>query len=144
MNNPPVSTTVQLNRHLQNQVFESWKIGSSFVSSRTVADLSSSVYQGAGEAVDFAHTKAALLCNHLFSSQGRCFTVTAAAAGAGLNLSEVTVQLDGQQARPVVSTVAGVWQCFMLQQGSADVVACIAIFATASLNNTSFTKPSSS
>jgi hypothetical protein len=109
---PPASTPVQLNRRLQNHAFESWKIGSSFVSCRTVAELSGNVYQGAGEAVDFAHTRAALLCNHLFRSQGWLFTVTAAADGGALYLNKVVVQLDGQQARPVVTTVAG--ECKLL------------------------------
>lgn len=105
----PNSTTLQLNRHLQNHAFESWKIGSSFVLSRTAVDLTNDVFQGAADAVDFVHTRAALLTNHLFSSQGRLFTLTAAAGaeGSGISVNEVVLRSDGQQVSPVVQHVAG-------------------------------------
>jgi hypothetical protein len=108
----PATTPLQLDRRLQNHTFESWKIGSSFVASRTASQLSAAVYQGAADAVDFAHTAAALLCNHLFSSAGRLFTITSAAAAAdgdGLAVHEVTVQQEAQQgeARALVRHIAG-------------------------------------
>jgi hypothetical protein len=101
------STPLQLNRQLQNLAFESWKIGSSFVANRSFATLPGSVFQGAADAVDFAHTRASLLCNHLFSSQGRLFAVTAEGCGSSLRVNEVIVTQQGQHAVPGTVCVAG-------------------------------------
>lgn len=99
--------SLQLDRRLQNHAFESWKTGRNFVASRSSSELPGSVFQGAADAVDFAHTRAALLCNHLFCSQGRLFTVTAAGGGLVLRVDEVLVQQQGQQAVPGTAHVAG-------------------------------------
>lgn len=101
------STPLQLNRQLQNHAFESWKIGSSFVASRSSANLPGSVFQGAADAVDFAHTRASLLCNHLFSSQGRLFTVTEEGCGSSLRVNEVILTQQAQHAMPETVCVAG-------------------------------------
>lgn len=104
--------SLQLDRRLQNHAFESWKIGSNFVASRSSAQLPGSIFQGAADAVDFAHTRASLLCNHLFSSQGRLFTVTAAGGGSVLRVDEVLVQQQGgQHAVPGTAHVAGEQDC---------------------------------
>lgn len=102
----PPTTALELNRRLQNHAFESWKIGSSFVASRTAVSLPGSVFLGAGEAVDFAHTKAALLSNQLFCSQGRLFVVTATNSSS-IAISEVVATSGSPQAAPVVLHLAG-------------------------------------
>lgn len=104
----PATTPLQLDRRLQNHAFESWKIGSSFVTSRTATQLPAAVYQGAADAVDFAHTAAALLCNHLFFSAGRLLTITAAADGTVIAVNEVAVQQQQQgEAMAMVRHIAG-------------------------------------
>jgi hypothetical protein len=70
------NSSLSLNRRLQNPLFESWKLGSDFVQSRSCLQLQGQVYQGASDAVDFLHTKAAVLRNHLIESQGRLFVAT--------------------------------------------------------------------
>jgi hypothetical protein len=101
--------SLQLNRQLQNHAFESWKIGSNFVAERHECVLPGPVYQGAGEAVDFVHTRASLLCNHLFSSQGRLFVVTSKPS-TSVCVCEVDCASLGQHAAPVISEVAGaIW-----------------------------------
>jgi hypothetical protein len=70
------NSSLSLNRRLQNPLFESWKLGSDFVRSRSCLQLQGQVYQGASDAVDFLHTKAAVLRNHLIESQGRLFVAT--------------------------------------------------------------------
>ncbi|WIA32717.1 hypothetical protein OEZ86_005903 [Tetradesmus obliquus] len=72
----PSNTSLSLNRKLQNPQFESWKLGSDFVKNRVCLHLPGQVYQGAGDAVDFLHTKASVLRNHLIESQGRLFVAT--------------------------------------------------------------------
>ncbi len=82
------------------------------MASRTATQLPAAVYQGAADAVDFAHTAAALLCNHLFSSAGRLFTITAAADGVGIAVNEVAVQQEQQgEAMAVVRHIAGALLC---------------------------------
>jgi hypothetical protein len=99
-------TSLQLNRQLQNHAFESWKIGSNFVAEKHECLLPGLVFQGAGEAVDFVHTKASLLCNHLVRSQGRLLFVATKDASS-LSLCEVVVGSPEQHAGPVISEVAG-------------------------------------
>jgi hypothetical protein len=95
------STTahLQLNRRLQNHAFESWKIGSSFVADRTEAALPGPVFQGAGDAVDFVHTKASALNNHLLCSRRRLFVVTGAVEGTSVAISSVSAAISGQNVR---------------------------------------------
>jgi len=100
------TATLQLNRRLQNYAFESWKIGSSFVAQRSSLTLPGSVFLGAADAVDFVHTRASLLCNHLSASQGRFFVVTSGASGC-LCIGEVTASRTGQHVGPAVVPVAG-------------------------------------
>lgn len=70
--------SLQLNRNFQNANFESWKIGSDFVNSRDVLELPDRIFGGASEAVDYLHTRASALRNHLVESQGRLFVATRA------------------------------------------------------------------
>lgn len=70
--------SLQLDRNLQNASFESWKIGSNFIRSRSVINLPASIYAGASDAVDYLHTRASVLRNHLVESQGRLFLATRA------------------------------------------------------------------
>uniref|UniRef100_A0A383V828 Uncharacterized protein n=1 Tax=Tetradesmus obliquus TaxID=3088 RepID=A0A383V828_TETOB len=72
----PSNTSLSLNRKLQNPQFESWKLGSDFAKKRVCLHLPGLVYQGAGDAVDFLHTKASVLRNHLIESQGHLFVAT--------------------------------------------------------------------
>ena len=99
---------LQLNRRLQNHAFESWKIGSSFVSSRSSLNLEGPVFLGAADAVDFVHTRAALLCNHIFCSQGRLFVVSER-SDRPLRISEVTAEAAaaGQAVAPILQPIAG-------------------------------------
>lgn len=69
-------TSLQLNRNFQNADFHSWKIGSDFVAGREVYELPANVFEGASDAVDYLHTRASLLRNHLIESQGRHFVIT--------------------------------------------------------------------
>lgn len=101
------STSLQLNRQLQNHAFESWKTGSNFVAEKQACILPGPVYQGAGEAVDFVHTRASLLCNHLAYSQGRLLLVATKDASR-VRLCEVVIgSPEQQQPGPVISEVAG-------------------------------------
>lgn len=109
MSHSNLPASLQLNRQLQNHAFESWKIGSNFVAGKYECMLPGPVYQGASEAVDFVHTRASLLCNHLVLSQGRLFVVATKAA-TSVCLCEVDAASLEQQAGPVISEVAGaIW-----------------------------------
>eukprot|EP00775_Hariotina_reticulata_P001246 gene1246-1586_t len=67
--------TLTLDRSLRNATFESWKIGRDFVGRRYCLNLPDDVYFGASESVDFQHTRASALHNHLLQSLGRLFVV---------------------------------------------------------------------
>eukprot|EP00879_Flechtneria_rotunda_P021855 GHRR01023046.1.p1 GENE.GHRR01023046.1~~GHRR01023046.1.p1 ORF type:complete len:223 (+),score=73.02 GHRR01023046.1:95-763(+) len=127
--------SIPLNRKLQNHAFESWQIGSSFVKSRHTIKLSAPVYLGAGEAVDFQHTRAAALRNHLIHSLGRHFVVVnhdngglqvhevvdaaaddaaGATAAAGLQLQPVAV-IPSSPSEPLIgSTVEAALHCSLV------------------------------
>jgi hypothetical protein len=102
----PSSSSLSLNRKLQNSLFESWKLGSDFVQSRSCLQLPGQVYQGAGDAVDFLHTKASVLRNHLIESQGRRFVATIS-DDQSLVLNEVEAsETEGVQLLPLAGGVA--------------------------------------
>ena len=72
---------VSLDRELQNSVFESWKLGSSsFLLSSDAAELPEPTAVVDNTAVDYLHTRAAVLRNHLIHSKGRLFAFTCPSA----------------------------------------------------------------
>lgn len=84
---------LNLDRSLQNQDFDSWKLSCSSVQAPLTQACSPVV--GPGAAVDYLRTRAALLHNHLHHSCGRVFIFTqpsalAAAGGEAAELHELT------------------------------------------------------
>eukprot|EP00798_Chlamydomonas_sp_ICE-L_P017838 gene17838-24222_t len=67
---------VQLSRGMQNSAFESWRLvgSSSFVESRSEVELGTLVRTTDNTSIDYLHTRAAVLRNHLLHSHGRLFT----------------------------------------------------------------------
>jgi hypothetical protein len=102
----PSSSSLSLNRRLQNPLFESWKLGSDYIQKRHELQLPGQVYQGAGDAVDFLHTKASVLRNHLIESQGRLFVATSNDEQS-MVISEVSASAEGDvQLLPVAGVMA--------------------------------------
>lgn len=127
------TATLQLNRRLQNYAFESWKIGSSFVVQRSSLSLPGSVFLGAADAVDFVHTRASLLCNHLFASRGRFFVVICGDSGS-LCISEITAARTGQHVGPAVVPVAGELDHLLIFKASTGLQQCYFRYHLASCN----------
>lgn len=99
--------TLSLDRRLQNAAFESWRLGTNFVAGRTAVALPGPLFQGAGEALDYAHTRAAVLHNHLLASDGRLLLITAAGGpGGSMRVSEV-LGTPGSGAPPRLASIAG-------------------------------------
>lgn len=106
-------SSLELNRRLQNHAFESWKLGGDFVASRESAQLPGQVFLGAGEALDFMHTRASVLRNHLLQSQLRNFVVTAG-QDISLVINEVTATIETTHIVPVAGKCLPVsvwWKC---------------------------------
>lgn len=99
-----MASSLPLNRRLQNARFDSWKIGKDFVQSRSSIDLPGVVFEGASDAVDFLHTRAAVLRNHLIESQGRLFIATRTEAET-VRINEVISSASGGSLQ--LKTLAG-------------------------------------
>ena len=107
----PSNSSLSLNRKLQNSHFESWKRGSDFVESRSCLQLPGQVYQGAGDAVDFLHTKASVLRNHLIESHGRLFVATINKNQSLAVLEIASNEAEGVQLLPLAGG-AGCYCCY--------------------------------
>ncbi len=126
--------SLQLDRSLQNNAFESWRLGGSFVHRRTSAALPAPVATAAanGSATDFLHTRERVLHNHLLHSQGRlfvcCIPDSNAADGKTLALLEVLASAsaddDEHAARPELRHVAGRLACHSCSGRSTFVETC--------------------
>ncbi len=62
-----------IDRELQNNSFASWRLGHDFVRFRHAIDLAGRTTLVESDAVDYLHTRAISLHNHLLASEGRLF-----------------------------------------------------------------------
>lgn len=109
--------SLQLNRGFQNANFESWKIGSDFIHYKTSLDLAAKVYGGASEAVDYLHTRASALRNHLIESQGRVFLMVNATDEAVTVYEVMMSSADSPEAAgPELARLAGMSLMLQMQQ----------------------------
>lgn len=67
--------TITLDRSLQNRVFQSWRLGKSFIKDRRECRLPGPLHSGAAQATDYLHVRASVLRNHLLLSQGRLLVI---------------------------------------------------------------------
>ncbi|KIY97224.1 hypothetical protein MNEG_10739 [Monoraphidium neglectum] len=74
--------SLSIDGKLRNRVFDSWRLGHDPGPLRAAAPLPAPVRLAASDAVDYLHTRAAALRNHLVQSAGRFYVLTGAAGGA--------------------------------------------------------------
>jgi len=94
--------SITLDRRFNNVSFESWKIGRDFVGGRHSLNLPASVYFGASDSLDFQHTRASALHNHLIESLGRFFVVV---GDCDLRVFEITCKAEDDAPSAAVSLV---------------------------------------
>ena len=102
---------LKINNSLRNRAFESWKLGATAPPARAAAPLPSRVRQAASaDAVDYLHTRAAALRNHLACDGRGVLYVLTGAPGAPLVVCEVAASGGGSGGEhhgpPAVSPIA--------------------------------------
>lgn len=100
---------LMLNRQLQNSAFQSWRLKHGSVRSRSDIDLPLPVATVKSDAVDYLHTRARVLHNHLLESRGRlfCFLGQEQQQQAALKVVEACCSLAGEQAGCTLRLLAG-------------------------------------
>ncbi|KAG1663161.1 hypothetical protein FOA52_006058 [Chlamydomonas sp. UWO 241] len=92
---PPIKVDLALDRGLQDAEFQSWRLGKSSGAERSTVVLpGAGVATASNEAIDYVHTRAALMRNHLAQSGGRLFCFVAPSDGAApgsLGVAEASV-----------------------------------------------------
>lgn len=68
-----VTMDLKIDRNLQNNKFNNWRLGKDFLLERHAVTLPGSIAVVDTDAVDYVRTRTSVLHNHLFHSQGRMF-----------------------------------------------------------------------
>lgn len=81
------TTTLKLDKDLQNVVFSNWRLGTPILEPKCAVDLPSHVYRNDSGATNYIHTRHSLLRNNLIISAGRMFVFLK--DGITINLHQV-------------------------------------------------------
>lgn len=102
---PPhqIQRALALDRSLQNSQFSSWRLGRQFLGAQQALPLPAPVHVAPSDTVDYLHTRASVLRNHVVHSEGRCFLFTSGGGTVQLHQlctsggSSRLVQVAGEQ-----------------------------------------------
>jgi hypothetical protein len=105
---------LKLDRSLQNEAFQSWKLSTGSLASRKQIDLPGAVAASRSDAIDYVHTRAAVLRNHLISSGGRYFIFLAPRSGPSSSTAAATSPRTLQLVEAVPSGSEAAVTCTLL------------------------------